>query len=192
MAVPSQITNIPAPGIRDSISTWLAGNSTSEKGPAIRSRVASSNRAKSGLLRKRSAVAIALETGEPETLHTAHRVAELTLDELLRRAERFVHGREHHVGEHLRVVWVDRLRRDLDLGDLERPRRLDLHHPAAGGGLDDLVGKLGLCLRHLILHLLDLLHQLLEVHAHAYRSSSTSRASHVSLLSATNSSALPG
>src|SRR5262249_11870462 len=149
------------------------------------------NRAKKGLVRRSSVAAMVLETRESETLHSAHRASELTLDELLCRAERLVHGCKHHVGEHLRVVGVDRLRRDLDLRDLERAGRLDLHHPAAGGCLDDFVGKLFLRLRHLVLHLLGLLHQLLEVHRHQ-RSSSTSWASNVSLMSETKSSSLAG
>src|SRR5262249_21623798 len=120
-----------------------------------------------------------------KTLHATHCATELTLDELLCRAERFVHRSEHHVREHLRIVGVDRLRRNLDLGDLERAGRLDLHRPAAGGGLDHFVCELFLGLRHLILHLLGLLHQLFEVHRHY---SSTSLASNVSFISETRSS----
>src|ERR671936_313469 len=80
---------------------------------------------------------------------------------------------------------------DLDLRDLERPGRLDGHHPAAGRGFDGLVGELLLRLRHLLLHLLDLLQHLVHVHAHGgYPSSSISRASKVSLKSETKSSSV--
>src|SRR5207248_11684852 len=100
-------------------------------------------------------------------------------------------GREDHVREHLRVVGIDRLLGDPDLRDLERARRLHGHDPAAGRGLDGLVGELLLRLRHLLLHLLDLLQHLVHVHAHGgYASSSISRASKVSLKSEMKSSSV--
>src|SRR5205807_2392626 len=68
------------------------------------------------------------------------------------------------------------------------PGRLHGAEPAAGRGLDGLLRELLLSLRHLRLHLLRLLEQLVHVEALAH--SSTSRASKVSLTSATRSSSL--
>src|SRR5205814_9192507 len=87
--------------------------------------------------------------------------------------------------ERLRIVRVDRLRVDLDLGELARSRRLHDDGAAARGALDDRVRRLLLRTGDLLLHLLGLLHHLVQVHQ-----SSTSRASKVSLISETKSSSV--
>ena len=87
----------------------------------------------------------------------------LLLGQLLGRAQRLVDGREHHVGEHLHVLGVDRRGVDLDRLDLQVAADLHRHHAAAGGGLDDLVLELLLGGLHVLLHLLDLLQHLLHV-----------------------------
>ena len=74
-----------------------------------------------------------LETGEAEASEVTEPgcAAELRVRERLRRAQRLVDGGENHVGEQLRIFRIDRLRRDLDLLDLESASRRDCDHPAA-------------------------------------------------------------
>src|SRR5437764_15010566 len=79
------------------------------------------------------------------------------------------------------MFWVDRLPVDLDLREVAGARRGDVDHPAARARLDGLVRELVPRLLHLVLHLPDLLQQL--VHVHAHRQSSRSRASRVALTS---------
>src|SRR5918992_455010 len=131
-----------------------------------------------------------LEARQTHSFEAAERAAQLGLGEALRRAHRLVHGCEHHVGEELGVVGVDRLGRDLDLGDLERASRLHGHHAAARGRLDRLLRELLLGTRHLRLHVLHLLKHLVHVHGAAH--SSTSWASNRSFIRATNLSSLTG
>ena len=107
-----------------------------------------------------------LTSRKAQALEASHGGAELGLDQALRRAERLVDRRGHHVLKQLRVVRIDRLGRNLDLDDLERAGRLDRHHPAARGGFDRLVLQFLLGLGHLGLHLLRLLHQLVQIHCH--------------------------
>src|SRR5207248_7222418 len=57
---------------------------------------------------------------------------------LLRRPDRLVDRGHDHVLEHLDVLGIDGVGVDLDLADLEPAGDLDLHHAAAGAGLDDL------------------------------------------------------
>src|SRR4029078_9220245 len=128
-----------------------------------------------------------LEPRKAEPAEVAERRPQLRLDQALRRAQRLVDRREDQVLEHLRVVWVDRLRVDLDLADLAVARRGDGDHPAAGARLDGLVLELFLRLLHLALHLLDLLQHLVHVEAH---SSLTSRASKVPFISSLISSSV--
>jgi hypothetical protein len=99
-------------------------------------------------------------------VQAAERGAELRLHQALRRAQCLVHRGDDHVGQHLRVVRVDRLRVDLDLLDLASTRRGDGDHPAARGRLDRLVLQFRRRLLHLLLHLADLLHQVVHVEAH--------------------------
>ena len=66
-------------------------------------------------------------------------------------------------GEAASPVAAERVGTDDDLLHLEVTGDLDRHHPAAGGGLDDLVLELLLGLHHLGLHLLDLLEHLVHV-----------------------------
>ena len=115
----------------------------------------------------------------------------LRLHQAPRRAERLVHGREHEVGEELRVVRVDRARVDRDRDDLARAVRLHGHHAAAGRGLDDLARRLLLRLRELGLHALGFLEHLVHVELHSV-GSSTSSASKVSLSSEITSSSDSG
>src|SRR3954447_17943192 len=180
-ASPSSSTNSPAPGRPRSISAWPAGASNSIVFAASCSSCASSRSAKSGTARRRSRTLLA-ETGQAEPAQrSAGEAAELRLLEAPRRTDRLVHGGEHHVGKHVRVVRVDRLRVDLDLGDLAAARGSDVHHPSACTRLHRLIVDLLLRLLHLVLHLAHLLHELVDVHSHGQ--SSRSRASKVSFTS---------
>src|SRR5215212_6214956 len=89
--------------------------------------------------------------------------AEPRRGELLRGAKRLVDRRQHHVLEHVDVLGVYRVGVDRHLAQLEVARHLDGDHPAAGARLHDLVLELLLRLRHLLLHLLGLTHELVEV-----------------------------
>src|SRR2546429_46233 len=103
--------------------------------------------------------------------------AQLPGRQLLRGAQALVDGGEHHVGEQLGVLGVDRLRIDADLLDLKVAGDDDPDHPAAGGGLDALVLERRLRGLHVLLHLLHLLEHLLHVRRlghQAWRSSSGS------------------
>src|SRR4051795_8240024 len=100
---------------------------------------------------------------ERAQVHAARQPAELRLLELLGGAQTLVDRGEHHVLEQLGVVGIDRVRGDRDRLDHEVAGHLDLHHPAAGGGVDLLVLERLLGLEHVLLHLLDLLHHLLHV-----------------------------
>src|SRR5213083_819025 len=133
--------------------------------------------------------AYCLQARQAQSLEVAHRTAELRLHEVLGGLERLIHAREDEIGERLGIFRVDGLRRDRDLDDLPGPARLHLDHPAPDGGFDDLVRKLVLGLRHLLLHLLHLLEHLVHVHlVH----SSTSRASNVVFIREMMSSSLAG
>src|SRR5690606_18461124 len=92
--------------------------------------------------------------------------------------------RGDEVLQHLDVVRVDGLGLDAHLAHLERAAHDHGDHAAAGAGLDGLVGELLLCLGHLALHLLDLLHHLLVLGVHdggaPYWSSGSCSASKVS------------
>src|SRR5688500_18152753 len=99
----------------------------------------------------------------PEVAEAARGGAELALLQLLRRAERLVEGGKDEVLEELDVFGVDRVRIDRHLDDLELSRHHDLDRAAAGGRFDALVLQLLLRLRHLGLHLLDLLEHLVHV-----------------------------
>src|SRR5688572_1899722 len=83
--------------------------------------------------------------------------------QLLGRADRLVHRGLDHVLEHLDVLGIDRVRVDRQLLQLQLAADLHRHHAAAGAGLHDLVLQLLLSLRHVGLHLLDLLHHLVQV-----------------------------
>src|SRR5438067_5133428 len=180
-ACPCSSTNRPEPARPRSISACPAGASNSLVQVARRSSWSSSRSAKSGSARRRSRKLLT-EAGQAEAAErAAGEAAELRLLQAAGGADRLVHRREHHVGEQLRIVGVDRLRVDRDLLDLARAVRRDADHAAAGARLDRLVLELGLRLLHLLLHLSDLLHQLVHVHAHSQ--SSRSRASRVSLTS---------
>src|SRR3954468_11354345 len=100
---------------------------------------------------------------ERAQVHAARQPAELRLLQLLGGAHGLVDGGEDHVLQQLRVVGIDGVGRDRDRLHDEVARDLDLHHPAARGGLDLLVLELLLRLEHVLLHLLDLLHHLLHV-----------------------------
>src|SRR5215203_396173 len=115
---------------------------------------------------------------EAESQRAEVRHVQLRLRELLGRLERGVDGGDDEVLERLRILRVDRLLLDLDLQQLPGTRRLDDDSASARGALDGLVRHRLLRLLHLRLHLLRLLHQLLEVHRHQ---SVTSVASKVSL-----------
>src|SRR5439155_16562213 len=89
-----------------------------------------------------------------------------------------------------RVAAPDRIGIDRDLFQLQVTGHLHLDHAAAGGGLDHLVFELVLRLHHVSLHLLDLLHHLVEIglrHSPPYSerslelSSSRSSASNIAL-----------
>jgi len=56
---------------------------------------------------------------------------------------------------------------DLDRNDFAGAVGHDLHLPAAGFDLNRLLGQFGLGSRHLLLHLLRLLHQFVYVHGFA-------------------------
>src|SRR5438128_2220262 len=103
-----------------------------------------------------------LEAGQPETaeVESSGEPAKLAVGELLCGADRLVGGGQNHVLKELDVFGIDRVRIDPDLLDLEVPRDLDRHHASSGGGFHDLVLELLLRLRHVGLHLLDLLEHL--------------------------------
>src|SRR5438067_5015914 len=165
-ACPCSSTNRPEPARPRSISACPAGASNSLVQVARRSSWSSSRSAKSGSARSRSRKLLT-ETGQAEAAERpAGEAAELALLQAPGGPDRLVHGGEHHVGEQLRVVAVDRLGIDLDLLDLARAVCGDGDHAAAGARLDGLVLELALRLLHLLLHLSDLLHQLVHVHAH--------------------------
>src|SRR2546423_1308355 len=108
----------------------------------------------------------------------AHRATQARLGQLLRGADGLVDGSQHHVLEHLYVLRIHSVRVDPDLLDFLRAGDAHGHHPATSAGLD-LLGLEGLlCLRHLVLHLLDLAHHLVDVgllgHGHDSSSSKTS------------------
>src|SRR5215208_6729150 len=111
-------------------------------------------------------VMLRLEAGNAEIAQTAEPtsgLAHLRGGHLLGRADRLVHGGLHHVLKKLDVLGVDRFRVDLQLQQLEVAAHLDGDHAAAGTGLDGGALQLLLRLGHLGLHLLDLLHHLVEV-----------------------------
>src|SRR3954452_12990921 len=100
---------------------------------------------------------------EAAEVQPAGQAAHLARGELLRRAQALVDRGEHHVLQELRVVGIDRGGGDRDRLDLQVPGHDDLHHPAAGRGLDGLVLELLLGGDHVLLHLLDLLEHLVHV-----------------------------
>src|SRR5918994_3736336 len=83
--------------------------------------------------------------------------------QLLGRADRLVDRGLDHVLEHVDVLRVHSLGVDPQLLQLELAADLHRDHPAAGAGLDNLVLQLLLSLGHVGLHLLDLLHHLVQV-----------------------------
>ena len=103
-------------------------------------------------------------------------------------------AREHHVGEQLGVVGVDRGGVDADLLDDQRAAHAHADHAAAGRGLDLGRRQLLLRARHVGLHLLDLPEHLLHVGLGHQPSSSSlpgsSSAPNSSFKRATSSSSL--
>src|ERR687898_1768383 len=99
--------------------------------------------------------------------------------QLLGGADPLVHRCLDHVLQHFDVVGVDRAGVDRQLLQLQLAADLHGDHPAAGAGLNDLVLQLLLSLGHVGLHLLDLLHHLVQVRLshQSFSSSKTSSAS---------------
>ena len=83
--------------------------------------------------------------------------------QLLHRVRGVVQRRDDEVLEALDVVRVDRLGLDLQAQDVTAAAQRGRDEAAAGRALDDRLGQLLLRRRHLLLHLLGLLHQLLHV-----------------------------
>ena len=100
--------------------------------------------------------------------------------QLHRLAQRLVDRGHHHVLQHLDVVGVDRVGVDRERLELEVAAHRDLHHAAAGRGLDDLVLQLLLGGEHLLLHLLRLLQQGSEVGRLGHHDSSSAGSSSAS------------
>src|SRR5436190_11896086 len=166
-ARPSSRTKSPEPGSPRWISGWPAATSNS-CAPAASTSSCSSSRSENSSSARRRSRKLLPEPGETEPAQrAAGEAAELRLLQAAGRTDRLVDRCEHHVGEQLGVVRVDRLRVDLDLLDLAGAGRSDRHHAAARTRLDRLLLEVVLCLLHLLLHLPDLLHQLVHVHAHS-------------------------
>src|SRR5438477_3764216 len=106
---------------------------------------------------------LSLEARQAQVAEPAGEPAHLRRGKLLRRAQRLVGGGEHHVLQQLGILGIDGVRVDGDRLHHEVAGHLDLHHPAAGRGLDLLVLELLLRGHHVLLHLLDLLEHLLHV-----------------------------
>ena len=83
--------------------------------------------------------------------------------ELLRGADALVDRGHDHVLKELGILGIDRLGVDRDLEQAHVAAHLELHHAAAGAGVDDLVLQPLLGLVHLGLHLLGLLHHRVQV-----------------------------
>src|SRR5436190_12677994 len=150
IACPRSSTNMPEPARPRSINAWPAGASNSLVQVARRSSWSSSRSANSGSARSRSRKLLT-EAGEAEAAERpAGEAAELALLQAAGGPDRLVHGGEHHVGEQLRVVGIDRLGIDLDLLDLARAVGGDGDHAAAGARLDGFVLELALRLLHLL------------------------------------------
>src|SRR5947209_6291581 len=105
------------------------------------------------------------ETAEAvtEPAHAARDRAHLLGGQFLDRPLRIAHGCDHEVLQRLDVVGVDRLRVDGQRRQLTPAGEGRGDHPAAGAARDLGRGKVGLGCRQLLLHLLCLLHQLLQV-----------------------------
>src|SRR5918997_1829743 len=114
-----------------------------------------------------------------ETAEIAGCRVHLARGQLLGRADSLVDGGLHHVLEHLDILGVDRAGVDRQLPQLQLAADLDGDHPAAGAGLHHLVLQLLLRLGHVGLHLLYLLHHLVQVRLthQSFSSSKTSSAS---------------
>src|SRR4051812_33765598 len=129
-----------------------------------------------------------LEAGQPQAAEpsgpgqAARGGIHLRRRQLLRRADRLVHRRLDHVLEHLDVLGVHGAGVDRQLLQLQLAADLHGDHPAAGAGLHDLVLQLLLSLRHVGLHLLDLLHHLVHVRLthQSFSSSAVSKTSSAS------------
>src|SRR3954453_12522602 len=166
-ARPSSSTKKPEPGSPRWISGCPATTLNSRLQEASTSSCSSSRSEKTSSARRRSRNLLT-EPGQAEAAESAAgEAAELRLLQASRRPDRLVDRGQHHFGEHFGIARIDRLRVDLDLLDVARAVRRHGHHSAAGARLDRCVLQLVLRFLHLLLHLAELLHQLVHVHAHS-------------------------
>jgi len=89
----------------------------------------------------------------------------LGLGERFALLDRLFYSVQDKVLEKFDVVRIDNLLVDLDRDDVARPVCRHFHFAAAGTDFDSLLLELGLCFGHLLLHLLRLLHELVQVHS---------------------------
>jgi hypothetical protein len=93
----------------------------------------------------------------------------LGLRELLALRDRLLDAAEHRFFEKLHVFRIDDLLVDLQRNYVTRAVRNDGDFPAGGRDFDSFLLQLSLRLRHLLLHLLSLLHQLVQIHIWSVR-----------------------
>src|SRR3712207_1354102 len=100
---------------------------------------------------------------QPEVTEAPGDPAEALGGELLDAGQGLVDGGEHQVLERLDVLGVQNLRVYLQLDEVEAPGHRRLDGPAASAGRNGLFGQVLLRLLHFRLHLLYLLHHLVDV-----------------------------
>src|SRR6266545_5066777 len=98
---------------------------------------------------------------QPWDFHPPGHGSQLTLHLLVNFSGGLVHCCDDEVLQHFHIVRIDRFLVDGDAQQLLVAVHRGSDHAAAGASFD---AKLGHALLHLLLHLLDLFHQLLRVH----------------------------
>src|SRR4051795_8106520 len=97
--------------------------------------------------------------------HAAGDLCHLGLSERFALLDRVFHCGEDHFFQKIHVVWINDFLIDLNRNHVARAISHDLYFTAASVHLHRLLLELGLGFRHLFLHLLRLLHQLVQIHS---------------------------
>src|SRR6266849_151399 len=101
---------------------------------------------------------------EPLQSEATSDLRHLRLRERFALLDRLLHAAQNNFLEKLYVIRIDNRLVDLDRNHFAGAIRHYFHFSAARAYFDGFLLQLGLCLRHLLLHLLRLFHQLVEIH----------------------------